>query len=110
MAKSTVLVGCKLPHGMVLEHPLNGSDTVTIKGLNKRHIIGSTYATTEVDKDFWDVWLGSNAKFPPIMSGAIFVAKNAADVNAIAKEYAGRKTGFEPMKQDAMGVKSADKE
>lgn len=112
MAK-IVVVGCKLPHGITIEHPMNPAKTVELKGKNKALIVGSDYATTEVDGDFFEQWLAVNKEFPAVKSGAIFVAKSAADVAAIAAEFKERKTGFEPMRTDgkderASGVKKAD--
>lgn len=111
MAK-TVIVGCKLPHGIILEHPMDPSKTIEIKGQNKVVIIGADYATTEVDGDFFEQWLAVNKEFPAVKSGAIFVAKSSADVAAVAKEFAERETGFEPMRTDgkdkrASGVKKS---
>lgn len=111
MAK-LITVGCKLPNGIVLEHPLKPELTVSLNGLNKIIIIGADHATTEVDADFWEQWYGVNKEFPAIKSGAIFVAKNPNEVAAIAKEFKDRKTGFEKMKQEdkKSGLKPADKD
>lgn len=105
-------IGCKLPHGIVLEHPLNPSVTVELKGLNKATIIGADHATTQVDEDFWGAWEAVNEEFPALKSGAIFVAKNASDASAMAKEFKDRKTGFEKMSQTdkSSGIKPADKD
>ncbi|MDD5325896.1 MAG: hypothetical protein PHR71_11425 [Polaromonas sp.] len=88
---------------------------VVLLGKNKALIVGAEYASTEVDGDFFDQWLAVNKEFPAVKSGAIFVAKSSADVAAVAREFAGRKTGFEPMSTDgkderASGVKKADKD
>lgn len=112
MAAKTVIVGCKLPHGITLEHPMNPQVTIGLAGINKAVIIGAGYATTEVDGDFWEQWLAVNKEFPAVKSGAIFVAKSAADVVAIARETAEVETGFEPMRTDgkdkrASGTKKA---
>ena len=112
MAKN-IIIGCSLPHGIILNHPMDPSKTVTISGKNKATIIGATHATTDVDGDFWADWYAVNKEFPPVASGAIFVAKNQADAQSIAVEFKDRKTGFEPMRTDgkderASGVKSAD--
>ncbi len=109
MAK-IVVVGCKLPHGITLEHPMDPTVTVELKGKNKALIVGADYATTEVDADFFEQWGAVNKEFPAVKSGAIFVAKSAADVAAVAREYADRKTGFEAMDQKSHGVKPADKD
>lgn len=110
MAK-VIIVGCKLPHGITLEHPMNAAQKVELKGLNKALIIGSDHATTEVDGEFWEQWEAANKEFKPLKAGSIFVAKNASEAEAIAKDYKDRKTGFEPMRTDgkderASGVKT----
>ena len=111
MAK-IVVVGCKLPHGLILEHPMDVSKKVELAGLNKAIIIGAEYASTEVDADFWDQWAAIHKDHPAIKSGAIFVAKNAAEIVAVAAEHAKEETGLEPMRNDgkdkrAKGVKTA---
>ena len=116
MAKNdskTVMVGCRLPHGIVLEHPLDPSNKVTLNGLNKIIIIGQTYGQTRVDADFMQEWEAVNREFPAYKSGAIFIAKDEIDVVAKAAELEKAKTGFEPMQTDgkderARGVKSAN--
>lgn len=111
----TVIVGCKLPHGLILDHPLDPTKKVELAGLNGSRIIGATHGVTEVDGEFWEAWKTVHADFPALKSGAIFEAKSQADVAAKAKELEGEKTGFEAMAQDgtderASGVKAADKE
>lgn len=101
-----VFVSCKLPHGIILEHPTDASKKVTISGRNKALVIGSDYATTEVDEDFWKSWALANKDFPALKSGAIFFAKTQVDAKAIATEFKSRKVGFEAMSQTA-GVKPA---
>ena len=109
MAK-IVVVGCKLPHGITIEHPMDPTKTVELKGKNKSLIVGAEYATTEVDADFFEQWAAVNKEFPAVKSGTIFVAKNAADVTAMAAEFKDRKTGFEAMDPTSHGVKPADKD
>jgi len=101
---STVFVGCKLPHGVVLEHPMDPKKTVTINGKNKSTIIGAGYATTEVDGAFWADWSRVHQEFKPLKSGTIFAAKSHQDLAAMAKEFRERKTGLEPMPQNSGGV------
>ena len=111
MAK--VLIGCKLPHGIVLTHPKTG-ENVEIKGINAHasaFLISPTvieHATTEVDAEFYETWKAAHKDFAPLTSGAIFEAKNTADLNAIAKERRQVKTGFEPLPQEGGGVKKAE--
>lgn len=112
MAK-IVVVGCKLPHGIIIHHPMDPTKKVELSGKNKSLIAGSDYAFTDVDSDFWEQWFAVNKEFPAVKSGAIFVAKSAADATVVSREFTDRKTGFEPMRTDgkderAMGVKPAD--
>lgn len=108
MAK-TIIIGCKLPHGLILEHPTNPAHKVTLNGANKASIIGAGYATTEVDEEFWAAWkTAAGADFAPLQSGAIFEAKNQNDMFAVAREKANEKTGFEPLPQNGDGVSKAE--
>lgn len=108
MAAKTVLIGCKLPHGLILDHPLDVSKKVELAGLNKAVIIGADCATTPVDGEFWETWKTVHKDHPAIKSGAIFEARTTEEVKAKAKELKEEKTGFEAMPQEAMGVKVAD--
>lgn len=104
----TVLIGCKLPHGLILDHPLDVSKKVELAGLNKAIVIGADCATTPVDGEFWETWKTVHKDHPAIKSGAIFEARTTEEVKAKAKELKEEKTGFEAMPQEAMGVKVAD--
>lgn len=103
-----IVVGCKLPNGIILENPLSPDQKVELAGLNRVTIIGATYATTLVDADFWAAWSSAHKEFGPILSGAIFIAKSDADLAAMAREQVERKTGLEPMEQKSAGVKPAE--
>lgn len=112
MAKDkTVLVCSKLPTSIILNHPMDPETKVTVRGLNaaQRGTNGQPilvpYITTEVDEEFWSAWEaahGDKARkpFPAIKSGALFVAKNAGDANAIATENEKRSTGLQGMSGD----------
>ena len=102
-----VIIGCKLPNGIILEV---GDKQQVIKGLNSIVIIGAPYRTTEVDADFYAAWLEEHKEFPAIKSGAIFIAKNFESIKSVAEDLKDEKTGFEPMSQETLGVKSADKD
>lgn len=109
MAK--VLIGCRLPHGLTLTNPIDPNSKVTLNGLNKAVIIGATYATTEVDEEFWEIWKAAHAgTFKPFDSGAIFEARNSNEAAEKGKELAGERTGLEPLERDAAGVKPAEKD
>lgn len=109
-APSKVLVGCRLPHGLIIEHPTTPAAKIELKGRNKSPIIGAPYATTEVDGEFWGAWKIFNAESRALKSGAIFEAVDSASLDAVAKEVAKEKTGFEQMPQEVQGIKPADKE
>lgn len=102
-----VTVGCRLPHGLTLRHPMDSSQTVEIQGLNKSNIIGADCMFTEVDADFWDAWIMVHSEFPAITSNAIFVGKNKSSAEAIAAEVKDEKTGFEGAPQTGAGVAPA---
>ena len=102
MAK-TVLIGCKLPNGIILEV---GDQQVELNGLNKCAIIGATHGSTNVDADFWAAWKTQNSTFSALKNGAIFEASSESEAAAKVKDTG--KTGLEPMPQDAIGIKKAD--
>lgn len=104
----TITIGCRLPHGIILSHPKRPKQLVTLNGLNKAVIAGSTHVTTEVDAAFWGAWKVANKEFTPYATNNIFEAASASDANALAKELEKEKTGFEPASHedmDKMGVK-----
>ena len=110
VGSNSVTIGCKLPHGIVLDHPLDPEKKVELRGKNKALIIGADYGTTEVDGEFWETWKTVHKDFPALRSGAIFEAANASELTAVAAELEDETTGFEPMAQNAQGVAPADKE
>lgn len=110
MAAKTVLIGCKLPHGLILDHPLDVSKKVELAGLNKAIIIGADCATTPVDGEFWETWKTVHKDHPALKSGAIFEARTTEEVKAKSKELKAEKTGFEAMPQEAQGVKPASQD
>lgn len=105
MAKEIIIIGCKLPHGLTITHPLDKNVKVTINGLNSSKIVGSTYVTTEVDADFWATWKAAYLDYAPLKSGALFEARTQTEAAAKAKELAKEKTGFEPINPESLGVK-----
>ena len=113
-----VMVACKLPNGITLENPMDLTQKVTLKGNNSTRYLepGSDavrereYAVTPVNAEFWQMWSAMNTKFAPVESGAIFAAPTQVDVDAMSREFAKRKTGFERKPQHADGVKPASKD
>jgi hypothetical protein len=103
-----ISIGSRLPGGLILENPLDKTDTVTLNGLNKAAIIGATYVTTEISKDFWDMWVSVNNKFSAYENGSIFVIKNAKDAENIYREFESSKTGFERTEPNSHGIKTME--
>ncbi len=102
----------KLPHGLILENPMNASQTVEIAGLNSIMTLGllpgDQVATTNVDEDFWNSWTLVHKDFPALKSGALFVAKDDKDARAIERELSKVKSGFERLVPKQEGVEPAD--
>jgi hypothetical protein len=117
---NTVLIGCRLPHGIVLEIENAVSKEVTsvaLKGQNQSAAFEYTdiivlqrdhFGITEVDAGFWEKWIAANADFAPLKANAIFVAKDEKSAKAQAAELRTEATGFEATGQDAGGVATAE--
>lgn len=105
---ATITVGCKLPHGIHMD--LDGK-RVTLNGANSAAVIGGHGITENVDKEFFDKWVGQRKDTPMIKNGLIFAHDRAVNAQAEAKEKAGNKTGFEGLdaEKPAPGI-TADKE
>lgn len=111
MAKETVLIGCRLPHGLTIKHPNSDRKgaTAKINGMNQSVIKGATYTTTSVDAELWAAWKAAYPDYTPLRTGAIFEARTEDEAKFKGKELAKEKTGLEPLKQEDHGVKIADK-
>lgn len=92
--KNCVVVGCRLPWGLVIQ--LNGKQ-YELNGRNKASQAGLVlpYGSTLVDKDFANKWFAANKAWPPVESGAIFMAKDLAELDVAHQDVAGQATGFE---------------
>ncbi len=91
-----ILIGCRLPSGIVLEHPSKPEITVTLKGRFTqidKHFIDGKYSSNEVPAQFWAEWMIANNEFSALKSGAIFVINSVSEAKDISAEL----TGFEPM-------------
>lgn len=89
----TVLVGCKLPSGIVLDGPktpilLNGQNTALIPGAP---------GLTHVEENTWAYLQATYGEHSAFKSNSIFSTGTAsvADVSDAADDLAGEKTGFE---------------
>ena len=132
----TVLVGCKLPHGLKLRlfkmvevsEPVLGGGTrkalqaqdtgqcVTLNGWSHpqnrgpNHPIVEGAALTEVDKKFWDAWYADNKDTPFIKQGLIFAQGSLNAFQGEAKEKAKVRSGLERLDPEKMpkGLQKAD--
>lgn len=116
---ATVQIGCKLPHGLVLElitpgtllqpGPRDMARRVTLKGANslredKRVSQGEfPVAFTEVEEELWDEWYSRNKDMEFIRKGFVFKADATegrgakASLAAQSKERTKERTGLEAL-------------
>lgn len=108
----TVLIGCRLPHGLVLKVTTERGEKITAKlnGMNSSVIKGATYTTTAIDSDLWEQWKKLYSNYSALKNGSIFEARSADHAKHMAKELAEEPTGFEAMNQDDLGIKPAAKD
>jgi hypothetical protein len=100
----SVTVCCRLPNGIVLEHPSEPDKKIHLAGRNKASIIGQDYGVTELDVSVWEA-LSNNYKNSLMMkSGTIYAAKNIKTLERMSDEFKDSKTGFEPMPQNTAGI------
>ena len=95
MAGPTVIIGCKLPNGLIIEVAktrvlLNGSNTSAIAG---------GYGLTSVDASFADQFFKERAGDPLIVKGIIFRQEKEVNAKAQAEDTKTVETGLEPMAQ-----------
>ena len=98
-SSTTVVVGCKLPNGVVLEV---GTQSIVLNGSNDAKVIGGHGITRGVPADFWAAWLEENGDRAMVKNGFIFAHDKAADTKAEAEEKANNATKQEPIDPDAM--------
>lgn len=94
---NTVIVGCKLPHGLIIH--LDDGKRVKLNGANTSLLING-FGTTAVDKAFADKWFAVNKSHPAVVSGAIFVSKDLASATDQAEDQQDAKSGFEQLNAD----------
>lgn len=99
-ASDVVIVGCKLPHGLVIHLP-NDQRRVRLNGSNTSLIAGG-YGMTAVPADFASAWFDLNKSVPYVANGAVFMAPDQPQAEDQAAEMAGDvQTGLEPLKANA---------
>jgi len=108
MAKETVLIGCRLPNGLVLHHPKNRNITVKLAGTYETKtesgvwMPARAFSTTAVDLEFWTAWKTAYEGFPPLKNRAVFEARSEQEAESKARNAEKVKTGFEPMSKTAI--------
>lgn len=110
MAKSSVVfVGCRLPNGIILEHPNNPNNKVEIAGTRATKV-AVPYVVTEVDRDFWDAWLLVHSDFAPLKNKSLFVESTLDRAQSMGKEVATERTGMERARAEDNGLKAVNGE
>lgn len=102
---TTCIVGCKLPHGLILTLIANDGAKISheLKGTNANRIIGVNssgvgFALTDgIPTDFMVEWLKRNEKHLAVQNGSIFMHNTEKGAMSIARERAKVRTGIEPI-------------
>lgn len=92
-----VTIGCKLPHGLIIEARNNDGEMqrVTLNGANAARIVGGYGITEAVPAAVWNAWLKRNAKFPAVINGQVFIHTDLKSAESIARERRDVRSGFE---------------
>ena len=103
----TIVVGCKLPNGLVVEQE---GYTVTLKGANSSNVVGGYGLTEGVDKDAFEKWMEVHKNQPYVKNELVFAQAKANSAQSKANENASVKSGLEGLPQDkpAPGIEKAD--
>lgn len=118
----TILLGCKLPHGMYLDlydDAKNLKHRVKLPGImgfkipneDRKFVNPETsfgHTITPVSRAHYEAWIAKNGNHPAVVNGFIYVAKNESDAKAIAKEREKEETGFEQLNPKQHGVQPLD--
>lgn len=103
----TIVVGCKLPNGLVVEQD---GYTVTLNGANSSNVVGGYGLTEGVEKDAFEKWLEVHKNQLYVKNELVFAQAKANSAQSKANENASVKTGLEGLPQDrpAPGIEKAD--
>ncbi|ELY4860545.1 hypothetical protein SM110_004303 [Cronobacter sakazakii] len=103
----TIVVGCKLPNGLVVEQD---GYTVTLNGANSSNVVGGYGLTEGVDKDAFEKWMEVHKNQPYVKNELVFAQAKANSAQSKATENASIKSGLEGLPQDkpAPGIEKAD--
>lgn len=121
---ATVVIACKLPHGIKIRDYEKGESFEPVMGGGKRktlvyRAVGPTYRikgpnvpdalkplvevvggyaiTQGMPADVWGRWIESNADAPYVKNGLIFGGEDGDAVRGKAREMVDTKTGMEPL-------------
>jgi len=72
----------------------------TPKGYRRPVTEGGYALTHNIPADFWEKWLAQNQGNPLVENGMIFAAPDRDDAEAMARENAHLRSGFEPIVPD----------
>jgi hypothetical protein len=82
MPEEQINIGCKLPHGLVLEiglDPKTGIPTEKYRNAVLQGTLqarkGAKFGSAFVPRDLWDAWVAKNKKFRYVVDGSVFVVK-----------------------------------
>ena len=68
------------------------------EGFREKPDMSGGYALTyDVDKDFWDAWMGQHKTDPMVVNKLIFACEKIDTTRGKTKEWASLRTGFEPI-------------
>lgn len=95
MPGPTIVIGCKLPNGHVLEV---NKVRVVLQGSRTSGIAGG-YGLTVVDQSFWAEWVKQYKNLPVVKNGIIFAQDKEINAKAQAADTKTITTGLEPMAQ-----------
>lgn len=109
---ATVVIACKLPHGLIMEMGKLGNPdykSVKLNGANGarhgQHVIvtASGFGLTTVDASFWAAWSKKNARLEFMTNGSVFAQDSISNASANADANKSVKTGFEALDPYAPG-------
>lgn len=95
----TIVVGCKLPHGLRVDLVLSDAGNIQqfkLNGANASRIVGGYGLTTGVPREPFERWIKDHAQLPYVRNGSIFIEGNQKRAEDVAKERRSDvKTGLE---------------
>lgn len=96
----TVIVGCKLPCGLVISH---GGKSVELKGSRESKILNGFGMTPGVDAEFFEAWKKVHKNMPYVKNELIFAYADERSAADMADERIKEKTGMEGLNPDKPG-------